>query len=48
MGESNYWLRLIKAIITLKATDKELDFLTDESNQLKKILGAIVTKTNKL
>ena len=47
MRESNYWLRMIKATLTQNTADVELDFLIDESNQLKKILGAILTKTNK-
>ena len=45
MRESNYWLRVIDAIITTK--NKELTFLLDESNQLKNILGSIVNKTNR-
>ena len=45
MRESNYWLRIINAIIIVKR--KELAFLLDESEQLKKILGSIVNKTNK-
>jgi len=40
-------LRIIKATLTQNTADVELDFLIDESNQLKKILGAILTKTNK-
>ncbi|MEJ2616537.1 MAG: four helix bundle protein, partial [Ignavibacteriaceae bacterium] len=44
MRESNYWLRVIDAIISIK--DKELSFLLYESGQLKKILGSIVNKTN--
>ena len=47
MRESNYWLKLIKATQPESKLDKELDFLIDESDQLKKILGSIVTKTNK-
>jgi hypothetical protein len=47
MRESNYWLRLIKATSeNLKALE-DLDHLIDESEQLKKILGSIVTRTNK-
>ena len=44
--ESNYWLRLLNEI-TLNKTEKnskETDFLIDESDQLKKILGSIVFK----
>jgi len=40
-------LRIIKATINNATLVEELDFLIDESNQLKKILGAILTKTNK-
>ena len=47
MRESNYWLRLIKAVLNKKTINNDLDFLIDESNQLKNILGSIVTKTNK-
>ena len=47
MRESNYWLRVIKAVIVGKILDKDLTFLIDESDQLKKILGSIVTKTNR-
>src|SRR3972149_3021842 len=45
MREANYWLRIIKATINNATLVEELDFLIDESNQLKKILGAILTKT---
>ncbi len=44
MRESNYWLRVIDAIISVKNND--LSFLLDESDQLKKILGSIVNKTS--
>lgn len=47
MRESNYWLRVIKATSEKYKTFSDLDFLIDESEQLKKILGSIVTKTNK-
>jgi four helix bundle protein len=47
MRESNYWLRIITATITENKLENDLDFLIDESEQLKKILGSIVTKTNK-
>ena len=46
MRESNYWLRVINAIISVK--NKDLSFLLDESEQLKKILGSIVNKTNEV
>jgi len=45
MRESNYWLRVIDAIIPDK--NKDLPFLLDESEQLKKILGSIINKTNR-
>lgn len=47
MRESNYWLRIIKATFHDNKFDNELLPLIDESTQLKKILGSIVTKTNK-
>jgi len=47
MRESNYWLRVIKATIDDNKLDNEMLLLIDESTQLKKILGSIVTKTNK-
>ena len=47
MRESNYWLRIISATILQNTLDEELNYLIAESEQLKKILGSIVTKTNK-
>ena len=47
MRESNYWLRLIISIMENNTLENDLNKLLDESNQLKKILGSIVTKTNK-
>jgi four helix bundle protein len=47
MRESNYWLRIIKATLNDNKLDNEMIYLIDESTQLKKILGSIVTKTNK-
>ena len=47
MRESNYWLRIINATMDAVKCGQELSILIDESEQLKKILGAIVTKTNK-
>lgn len=47
MRESNYWLRIIKSINEQTKLIAELEILLDESEQLKKILGSIVTKTNK-
>ncbi len=45
MRESNYWLRIIKAINENKS--EELDFLIKESEELKNILGSITTKTRR-
>ena len=42
--ESNYWLRLIKVSELVKGD--ELDFLLDESEELRKILTSIA-KTSK-
>jgi four helix bundle protein len=42
--ESNYWLRLIKVSELVKS--EELDYLLEESEQLRKILTSIV-KTSK-
>ncbi|MBK7380868.1 MAG: four helix bundle protein [Ignavibacteriales bacterium] len=44
MRESNYWIRIITEI---NKRDDELNFLLKESNELKKILGAISTKATK-
>lgn len=41
MRESNYWLRIIRAVDTL---DNELNFLINESTELKKIPGSICPK----
>ena len=46
MRESNYWLRIIKAIHEQLDNSTELDFLLPESEELKRILGSIVSKTN--
>jgi len=47
MRESNYWLRLIKSTINKVSSSDELEWLTNESLQLKKILGSIVQKSSK-
>ena len=47
MRESNYWLRIISAANKKLSADEELLKLIDESEQLKNILGSIVTKTKK-
>ena len=39
--ESNYWLRIIKAV---NLSDDELEYLIGESSELKKILGSISSK----
>ena len=41
MSESNYWLRINGAI---DGSDDELNYLTKESEELKKILGSISSK----
>jgi len=43
----NYWLRIIKSTLNDNKLNEDLNYLIDESGQLKKILGSIVTKTNK-
>lgn len=45
MRESNYWLRIIQAINENKMKNYDLDFLINESYELKNILGSIVQKT---
>jgi four helix bundle protein len=47
MRESNYWLRIINATVKDNKVLKQTNPLLDESEQLKRILGTIVTKTNK-
>jgi len=47
MRESNYWLRVINPILTDIKSIEQVNFLITESDELKKILGSIVTKTNK-
>ncbi len=47
MSESNYWLEVIKAILDTKQTEKELDWLINESEELDNILGSIVKKTGR-
>lgn len=42
--ESNYWLRLIKALD--ETTNEELDFLIKESQELKNILATIIKKSS--
>jgi hypothetical protein len=46
MRESNYWLRLLVATDpTNKLNQEELKYLENESEELKKILGSIVSKS---
>jgi four helix bundle protein len=45
MRESNYWYRIIDATIPDTIKNEELKSLLIESNELKKILGSIVSKT---
>lgn len=47
MRESNYWLRIINRILTDNKSIEKANLLINESDELKKILGSIVTKTNK-
>jgi four helix bundle protein len=45
MRESNYWLRIIKGIEIDTTNTGELNYLIQESKELKLILGSIVQKT---
>ena len=44
MRESNYWLRLLKAINEDNKLESKIDKLVIESGELKRILGSIVNK----
>ena len=44
MRESNYWLRIIKRTV-VEINVFELDYLIQESSELKNILGSIVQKS---
>ncbi len=44
MRESNYWLRIIKRTVK-EVNIQELDYLIQESGELKNILGSIVQKS---
>ena len=44
MRESNYWLRIIKRTV-IEVNISELEYLIEESSELKNILGSIVQKT---
>ncbi|HPC99549.1 MAG TPA: four helix bundle protein [Bacteroidales bacterium] len=43
MRESNYWLRILKELLP---GNREIERLTNESLELKKILGSISSKVN--
>ena len=45
MRESNYWLRTMKSFSTDYFNSDKLNYLIDESNQLRKILATILNKT---
>jgi len=44
MRESNYWFRIIKRTVD-SVNAEEVNYLINESEELKKILGAIVQKS---
>lgn len=44
MRESNYWLRLLYEVNEVPNLKSEIDNLTKESEELKKILGSIVNR----
>jgi len=46
MRESNYWYRILKATLPKEKINNELLWLVQESFELKKILGSIVSKTS--
>ena len=43
MRESNYWLRIILRTVP-EVNNQDLDYLINESSELKKILGSIIQK----
>jgi len=45
MRESNYWLRTIRSFSNELHDSDNLEYLIDESNQLRKILASILNKT---
>ena len=45
--EANYWLKVINGILIKNELNGELEMLIDESQELKNILGAICTKTER-
>lgn len=46
MRESNYWLRIISGINSIKKNEDEINEILKESIELKNILGAICTKVS--
>jgi len=46
MRESNYWYRILKFTLPEEKINDELLWLVQESSELKKILGSIVSKTS--
>lgn len=46
MRESNYWYRILKFTLPEEKINNELLWLVQESSELKKILGSIVSKTS--
>jgi four helix bundle protein len=44
MRESNYWLRIIQRTVK-EINAEDIDYLINESGELKKILGSIVQKS---
>ena len=47
MRESNYWLKVVEGIYHKKEIDEGLKKLISESEELKNILGPIVTRLSK-
>jgi len=47
MRESNYWLRVINGILQQQDLKIECQVLTQESKELKNILGSICSKTER-
>jgi len=47
MRESNYWLKVINGTLTQKNLTQECQVLIKESQELKSILGAICSKTQR-
>ena len=47
MRESNFWVRIINALEFENIDQKELEWLLNESKELKLILGSIVQKSRK-